>query len=136
MSGTTFSSAIATTRRSLRVPDNGVSQRRASDSQLSSGSGERNVKFSLYGNRVYPTYSNRAYDRRWNSIEYSAKERRHIQQEIEDLRYARVLIMVKDSLYAKPGVLRSLSTSGALFCAHTQCASLESSPMSMNLHFL
>lgn len=101
----TISSAIANTRRSLRVPESGATQRRASDSKLSSGSGERNVKFSLYGNRVYPTYSNRAYDRRWTSIEYSAKERRNIQQEIEELRYAKVLIMVNDTWYAGLDVL-------------------------------
>ena len=65
--------------------------RRASESavmdKLQGGADNRRVRFSEYGNRVYPTYSVQAYDRRWcDSYGVTRKEKAKIKVELDALR--------------------------------------------------
>lgn len=51
---------------------------------------KKRVQFSAYGNRIYPTYSTKVYDRRWSAPRYTKKDKPKIKAELDDLRYVRV----------------------------------------------
>lgn len=52
----------------------------------SSNKRPRKVQFSMYGNRTYPTYSMKDYDRTWAQVTYSQRQRLKIQDELDLLR--------------------------------------------------